>query len=164
MSYVYEAGMPRDQRRRRALAMAALAVVGVLLLVAGVTWFFLRGDDATPAAAPCATATAEQPPPNLIVVNVYNATQRTGLAAQAAGDLRTQSFDIAAIGDDPQDATISDVAEIRHGPAGADAAAVLAKRVRGAQLVADDRTDSTVDLVLGARFSAVVVPPTPTSC
>lgn len=95
---------------------------------------------------------------------MYNSTQRAGLAATTANDLSTHRFQIGSVGDDPLGATISDVAEIRHGAKGKDAAEVLASRVRGARLVVDERSDGFIDLALGQRFSVVTPRPAPSGC
>lgn len=168
MSYVYQAGLPHQQRRRRAFAIVGLLVALVFLVVLTIAVLVLRdrADDsgAVTSATPCRTAEAETPAPSNITVNVYNSTQRTGLAANTAADLRTHRFQIGAVGDDPRGTPIDDVAEIRHGQAGKDAATVLATRVRGARLMADERDEASLDLVLGERFSVVAPRPTPSGC
>lgn len=168
MPYVYEAGLPRAQRRRRAVVLVGLLVAVVLLGVLAILGLVLRDgtkdSGASSAATPCRTAEAETPAPDSIVVNVYNSTQRTGLAATTATDLSTHRFHIGSVGDDPLGAAINDVAEIRHGRKGKDAAEVLKSRVRGARLVVDERSDGSVDLALGQRFSVVTSRSGPSGC
>ncbi|WP_168582446.1 LytR C-terminal domain-containing protein [Gephyromycinifex aptenodytis] len=168
MSYVQQRGLPARVRRRRALLLLALVCTLVLILVLAIAGLLLRKPDpgGTPAtgAQPCPSASAEVPSPDTIVVNVYNSTNRTGLARNTAKDLGTHRFQVGEVGDDPLAASIADVAEIRYGPAGEQAAKVLATRVRGARLVADKRTGTSVDLVLGERFSVVSPRSTATDC
>jgi len=96
--------------------------------------------------------------PSGVTVNVYNSTDRTGLAASAARSLQKQGFKVATIDNDPLAKTILGVAEIRHGPSGLEGAILAAKRLPGARVVKDDRMDASVDIVLGAEFRTVKVP------
>jgi hypothetical protein len=94
--------------------------------------------------------------PSAVTVNVYNATDRQGLAASVAKSLRTQGFKVA---NDPLSKSISGVGEVRRGPTGEAGATLAAARLSGAKVVRDQRTDQTVDMVLGNRFRALSAPP-----
>jgi hypothetical protein len=95
------------------------------------------------------------PTPADVTSNVYNATDRTGLAAATAEELKTRGFVIGTVANDPLGKTITGVAEIRHGPKGADAASLMAFYLPGAKLIDDDRADASIDTVLGAGFMDV---------
>lgn len=97
--------------------------------------------------------------PRAVTVNVYNSTDRAGLAASVAKTLRTQGFKVAEVANDPLGRSISGVGEIRYGRLGAAGATLAATRLSGARLVVDARTDATVDLVLGDKFTVLKVPP-----
>src|SRR6185437_60741 len=74
-----------------------------------------------------------------VTVHVLNATNRQGLAAGARSKLAKAGFVVADIGND--DVPIAGVAEIRYGP--------------GATLIGSARTDSQVEIALGAKFTTV---------
>ncbi|WP_226343745.1 LytR C-terminal domain-containing protein [Agilicoccus flavus] len=154
--YVRVAGRTTEQRRRRraALVLGSLVAFLVLALAVALLWNQRSGDAGRAPAAPAATCTPP-PAPARVSVNVYNATDRAGLAARAATGMKAQGFAVAAVKNDPLERTVKGPAEVRHGPAGAAAAAVVAARVPGAKLVADRRTDAGVDLVLGSAFTTV---------
>jgi len=96
--------------------------------------------------------------PGAVTLNVFNATNRDGLAKSVAKTLRTQGFKIGQVINDPLGKRIVGVGEVRHGKLGAADAALAAKRLPGAKLVLDKRTDDSVDLVLGNRFSSLRAP------
>ena len=78
-------------------------------------------------------------------------------------DLEDRGFKIAAVGNDPQDKTIKDVAHIRYGPAGEESAKLLAQHIKGAKLIQDKRKDDTIDLALGTTWKGFGPIPTPTT-
>ncbi len=110
------------------------------------------------------------PPPPLtseIRVNVYNTTWREGLASQAADALHRRGFVVGDVGNDPIRSFLpDDVAVIRFGPDGLDAAKVLQTHLPGARMQQDERTTKDVDLVLGNGYSTLLrlsqVPKQPT--
>lgn len=99
------------------------------------------------------------PPPPLpgeIDVNVYNTTFRAGLASEVGQQLRDRSFEVGDVGNDPLFAFLpDDVAVIRFGPEGADAADVLLQHIPDARLVEDAREDTSLDLVIGNGYAAL---------
>lgn len=113
----------------------------------------------TPGPTPCVTVTVipadTLPAPADVTTNVYNATDRTGLAAATAEELKARGFVIGTVANDPLGKTITGVAEVRHGPKGADAARLMAFYLPDAKLVDDGRSDASIDTVLGAGFMDV---------
>jgi hypothetical protein len=114
----------------------------------------------TVASASCNAATASRAlTPGGVTVNVYNSTDRNGLAATAASSLQKQGFKVATVDNDPLGKAIPGIGEIRHGPTGLEGATLAAKTLPTAKVVQDDRMDASVDLVLGKTFKSLKVPP-----
>lgn len=168
MGYVRTAGMStaaRRRRRRTALVLTLLLAVLVGILFYAV--FYYQGLEDQPStdtgdttAGPTAPVTAApELTPGEITVNVFNATQRSGLAGTTATALGTYGYTIARFDNDPLGVAVENI-EIRHGADGEDHAQYLRQSLfPEATLVLDQREDSTIDLVLGAGFSEL--PPAP---
>jgi hypothetical protein len=161
VSYVVESGASLARRARRRRALITLAVVALMLFFA--FWYaysYYQGTDKAKAApSPTCTATSTARTPGQITVNVYNATDRTGLAAKTAADVRKRGFKISTVSNDPLQKDVAGAAEVRYGPTGRESAKLVLTLVKGAKAVKDSRTDSSVDLVLGAKFTALAAPP-----
>ncbi|KRF26411.1 MULTISPECIES: LytR C-terminal domain-containing protein [unclassified Phycicoccus] len=161
MSYVVESGSSRARRARRRRALITLGVVALMLFFA--FWYaysyYQDSNKAKAAPAPTCTATSTVKTPAQVTVNVYNATERTGLAAKTAADVRKRGFKISTVSNDPLQRDVKGAAEVRYGPTGASSSKLVLALVKGAKAVKDSRTDSSVDLVLGAKFTALTPPP-----
>ena len=59
---------------------------------------------------------------------------------------------------DPLQRTVTGTAEVRYGKSGAAKAKLVLGLVKGAKPVRDARTDASVDLVLGDKFTALTAP------
>jgi LytR cell envelope-related transcriptional attenuator len=92
------------------------------------------------------------PKPKAITLNVYNSTNRNGLARKTANQLASRGFTIGSVKNDPTTRAVKIPAEVRYGPKGALAARVVVAEVIGARLVKDKRTSTDVDIALGAAF------------
>ena len=142
-------------RLRRALP--ALVFLLVLCGLAGLTWLKVidRVDDR--AAAACGPKPVDS---SKVQVRVYNATAREGLARKIASQLVGRGYVIVATDNDPLSGIrpVDGAAEVRYGPAGARAAALLRRQVPGATVYQDARQDATVDLVLGEQFRRLSTP------
>jgi hypothetical protein len=110
-------------------------------------------------AAPAATSTAV-PQPQAVTVNVYNATDKAGLAARTADELRKRGFTVGQVGNAPAalDKKVPGTVQVISGPAGLGAATLLGSQVASAARSADTRADATVDFVLGDSFAALLDP------
>ena len=161
-------GSSGDGPRRRHPVATALLVLLMLAVLFAATFGAVRllkgGGSDTPAASssspgPCVTTTATPaatlPKPATITVNVYNATSRAGLARSTAKTLKSRGFGIGSVANDPLGKTLTTVAEIRYGAQGKDNALLMRYYVLGATLVLDQRTDTTVDVVLGQTFKSI---------
>jgi len=154
-------------RRRHPVATGILIVLMMLVLF-GATFGavrLLKGDGgASPGASessavPCVSATVTPgtalPKPATVTANVYNATDRAGLARSTARTLRTRGFGIGSVANDPLGKTITTVGEIRYGAKGKDNALLMRYYIVGATLVQDQRNDATVDVALGQKFQGI---------
>ncbi|HEY7858599.1 MAG TPA: LytR C-terminal domain-containing protein [Candidatus Nanopelagicales bacterium] len=150
--------------RSRGTVIALVVVLALVFFAAGAAvTYLLRGNKnaaALPApAASCVTTSARPgvtlPKPGTVSINVYNATNRSGLARRTATTMTGRGFTVGKVANDPLGKTVTGVAELRHGPTGAQNAALLAYYFPGATLVSDGRTDASVDVVLGAKFTIV---------
>lgn len=166
MSYMVEAGASSSRRARRRRAFITLGVVVVLLFSA--FWYaysYFEASSAPKASSPgpgvTCTAQPNAPTPGTTTVNVYNATQRRGLAASTATQVRQRGFLVSTVANDPLQKTVTGTAEVRYGKSGAARGRLVLALVKGAKAVPDARLDASVDLVLGNAFSALAPPPKP---
>lgn len=163
MDYLHESGVSIYRRRRRQRAVITLTCV-ILLLVGTVAYAasYVQGWVGNTAPSAVANAGCTSNPalkPSGVTINVYNASNRTGLAASLARALEKQGFKVATVDNDPLGKTLLGVGEIRAGQSGAAGAVLLAKRLAGARVMQDDRMDASVDVVPGVKFKALRVPP-----
>mgnify|MGYP000141263464 CR=1 FL=1 len=171
----------RPPAKRPVWLIVLLSAVGVLVLFsAGFAAALLTGSEeerptivageeaveATDAPLaepePCETtlvAPAEVlPRPDDVVVNVYNSTNRGGLAGTTAQELSLRGFGINKVENDPLGVSLRGVGEIRYGPNGADNARLLQFFFPDAVLVEDNRGGPRVDISLGRGFESLEEP------
>ena len=164
----------RTKRRRRTVA-AALG--GLLILGVGAYGLvnLVTAPTQTAAAAACKAGSAHAlaSPAELPVaaaggagssagagapkftLNVYNSTQRQGLAAHTAAELKQRGFAIGQVTNDPLKENLTVSAQVRGAVSQTAELHEVAAEVPGAQIKTDGRTDPSVDLVLGAGFSVL---------
>ena len=163
MSYVVEAGASRSRRARRRRALITLGVVALMLFFAFWYAYSYYEDSKSPRASASptctATATSTAKTPSQVTVNVYNATDRSGLAAKTASDVRKRGFKVSAVSNDPLQKDVTVAAEVRYGTTGTSSAKLVMALVKGSKAIKDSRADSSVDLVLGAKFKALTAAP-----
>jgi hypothetical protein len=132
-----EASVNHRRRHRRTtitLTAAAVLMLGTFAFAAAYYQGWI-GDKSSPtkpranssncqkgASGQAATAKA-------VTINVYNATDRQGLAATVAKSLRTQGFKVGKVANDPLSKSIGGVGEVRRGPAGEASATLAAARL-----------------------------------
>jgi len=162
----------RTRRRRRVLAVAlgGLLLVGVgayglVNLVTApdqTTAAACRAADEAPgsaaqlqqAAAGTAASAAAGTAPKF-TLNVYNSTNRHGLAANTAAQLKQRGFVIGQVTNDPLKANVSVAAQVRGSKSQEAELHSVAAEVPGAQIQTDGRNDPSVDLVLGTAFTSL---------
>jgi hypothetical protein len=174
MSTGYIDEPPTWRLRKRHRQQITLVLVLLLLLATGAVGYAVYSgaiggpEEVNLAKLPPCGPVVKAPAPEKVHVNVYNATQRDGLAAKTANALALRSFAVGKYANDPKSERVTGVAIIRYGPKGSAAAKVLALHVAGAKMVNDKRKGAGVDLVLGAKYkslkplAAVTATPTPT--
>lgn len=165
--YVYESGMSTKRRRQR---RTAITLVLTLLLLFGAFWWawsYIRDEidaDATP------TPTDTEVPegcidPKDVTINVYNATNRAGLARTSADALQAAGFTIGDVANDPEDKDIEDFAELRFGPAAeVPATAFLDHYGQPVTLTPVERDGTSLDVVLGDAFDGFAEFPEDPAC
>jgi LytR cell envelope-related transcriptional attenuator len=167
VSHVVESAASRRHRRNRRTAIILVVLVVVL---AGAFYYAAQyfNRPSTPAASsdcPTGDFTAGGPAalsPGQVTVNVYNATNRNGLAAATAKDVKARGFVTGQVTNDPLKKKVDAPAEVRFGPNGKAGSELVAKLVEGAVPTQDTRADASVDLVIGNGFKALAAAPTPT--
>jgi hypothetical protein len=160
----------RHKHERQAVVfgvlIAALAVAGlsaVAIFTGGIEAPFSRPfTTRAPSAAPSVVPPPCPPDGTLPVayaqvqVQVLNATDRSGLAADTAAALTARGFSVVGTGNSPS--PVMGVARVSFGAAGVPAAYTLAAHVQGAVLVLDNRQDATVDLAVGSEWVSLLDP------
>ncbi|NXY97763.1 LytR C-terminal domain-containing protein [Streptomyces sp. BR123] len=173
--------LSRPRRRRRIVFTLLGAVLGLAVLAYGSLQLIhvFRGDGdgrgkrgtaaencpsakpkpgAVPAGAPSAGAAPAVvlPKPGDITVNVYNATQRAGLAKAVGDELKKRGFTVGQVGNAPADFDKKVPGTgILLGSAKTDKAvySVLGTQIDGDTLQNDAREGGDVDLILGDAFT-----------
>ncbi|WP_236053542.1 MULTISPECIES: LytR C-terminal domain-containing protein [Streptomyces] len=160
---------PRRRGRRVAAVVASVAVLGLIgwgtLQLIDV---FTGGDNPTVTGrtADCRTKTEAAPAvqvrnlpkPGRITVNVYNATQRTGLAKKTADELKKRGFRIGAVGNATKqyDRKVKGTGLLLGSPAAQDTSLrVLGTQLAGARSRADGRKGADLDLIIGDGFTGL---------
>ncbi|HWD80547.1 MAG TPA: LytR C-terminal domain-containing protein [Kribbella sp.] len=93
--------------------------------------------------------------PKQVVLNVYNGGARAGSAGRVADVLKKRGFNIDKVANEPK-GDKTDVVALRGASTTAPEMLLVAGQLnQRAQLIADGRTDHTVDLVIGAGFGSV---------
>jgi hypothetical protein len=161
----------RTKRRRKTLG---IVLGGLLILGVGAYGLvnLVTAPEQNTAAAACKAGSARAlaaaaPAPMAAVgsgasagaakftLNVYNSTQRHGLAATTAAQLKSRGFVIGQVTNDPLKANVSISAQVRGAKSQAAEERQVAAEVPGAQIQTDGRTDPSVDLVLGSGFTSL---------
>ena len=165
--YTTEAeGSVRARRRRRSLITLAVVVLG-LFFAFWYAWSYYQADTEARASRPpaptCVSLDPDAITPEKVKVNVYNASDRNGLAGSVSKDLEERGFVVDKVANDPTDRKPPSVAEVRHGPSGATQAELVATALpKGTKLVNDKRKSATVDVALGAKYTRLAPVPTAT--
>jgi hypothetical protein len=148
----------RARRQRRSLLVIGTVLLGLFF----VFWYALSyyqaesSPGSRDSAPTCRPYDPDAVTPEQTTVNVYNATNRNGLAASVSKALAARGFVIDKVANDPSKRKAPVVAEVRHGPGGkAQAQLLLSTLPKGATAVADKRKGAVVDVALGAKFTTL---------
>ena len=170
MSHVVESAASRRHRRNR---RAAIILVILVAALAGAFYYAASymNRPSIPAASACPTseptagtpAPPAPPAPGQVTVNIYNATNRAGLAADTAKNVKARGFVIGAVSNDPAKKKIDGVGEVRFGPNGKAGAELVVALLNGVTPQQDTRADASVDLVIGNGYKELNPAPTTTS-
>jgi hypothetical protein len=136
-----------------------LVLVG---FVVAATWYGWRaltepvgstGSVGEIVGVPCAPVGTEPlPETRFVELNVFNGTDRNGLASKAARDLRNRGFVILEIGNAETEDFQTGVALVRGSLAAQSEAVVLLGLLPGAEFRPDNRPDTSLDIILGSKY------------
>jgi hypothetical protein len=177
-SAISSSGEGGDVRSKRWRRTRSLVLLSLLMLASVVVWVRVFQEvptidqtvGCTPAAQIKGAVTvgyhdldAVGPlPPSQVPVRVLNASDLRGAAGLMTAELAKLGFPTAApAGDDPAYplGNMTCVGQIRFGAQGAAGARLLSMLVPCAQLVRDNRQDTSVDFAIGTNFNGLVVNP-----
>jgi len=91
-------------------------------------------------------------------LNVFNSTDRSSLAARTAAQLQSRGFVIDMVSNDPLKSNLAIPAQVWGAKTEMSELRTVAAEVPGAQIMTDNRMDPSVDLILGAGFTALAKP------
>ncbi|KOU45127.1 MULTISPECIES: LytR C-terminal domain-containing protein [Streptomyces] len=164
----------RRPRKRRRLVLAGVGAVVALSLAGWGTLqlidVFTGGDKsaaaaghkrACPTVKPAVAPAKALPKPAAVKVNVYNATTRSGLAKDAAEELKKRGFAIGEVGNASKeyDKKVPGTGVLLGAPAAKNGGfTVLGTQLAGAVEKTDTRKTGEIDLILGTKFKAFSTP------
>ncbi|CAM5516086.1 LytR cell envelope-related transcriptional attenuator [Streptomyces sp. LaPpAH-199] len=164
----------RRPRKRRRLVLAGVGAVVALGLAGWGTLqlidVFTGGDKsaaaaghkrACPTVKPAVAPAKALPKPAAVKVNVYNATTRSGLAKDAAEELKKRGFAIGEVGNASKeyDKKVPGTGVLLGAPAAKNGGfTVLGTQLAGAVEKTDARKTGEIDLILGTKFKAFSTP------
>jgi hypothetical protein len=159
----------RNRKRRRRRRTVAGALSGLLVVGIGAYGLvnLVTAPEQNASAAACKQGAAQeraareqaraaaQATSAQFTLNVYNSTDRKGLAARTAAQLKARGFAIGQVTNDPLKSKLTVSAQVRGSTASGIELHEVAAEVPGAQIQTDSRNDPSIDLVLGGSFSAL---------
>lgn len=150
--------------RRRVLHGVVLVLLIGLIIAAIITALaIINGRLKIPAAEPadetvssCPAGTFDYTPHDKINLNVYNSTNRPGLARSVADEFVGRKFVVGAVAN--IEAGYRGIAAVVSGAAGQSAALSVQRNLPGSDYFQDGRTDGSVDVVLAQDYKALAPP------
>jgi hypothetical protein len=155
---------PTERHLHRRILHGVVLTLLVALLGAAVLAALAvsRGDLQVPGWGPrtqepitCPSGTYKYPANKSFVTNVYNSTTEGGLARQASEALANRAYKIGEVGSKRIN-YYGLTAIIVSGPKGEANAMNLQRNIADTEYVADDRTDTSVDVIVGSQYKALV--------
>lgn len=153
----------RMRRRRRRRVTAFVTFPAVLIATAGVGSAAGMGWLDGPPKVTCQPTVVPAPARASFVVNVLNASGRSGVAGPVHVELAKRGFRAGRLGNDTELRAVTPAGEIRYGRRGYDQALLVQQQVPGARMVElTERFDTSVDVVVGTEFTGLAPrPPRP---
>jgi len=155
---------PSERFLRRRIFHGVVLTLLVALLAAAVVLALAvsRGDLQIPGWGPrtqepitCPSSTYKYPANNSFKTNVYNSTTVGGLARQASDALAKRGYKIGEVGSKRVN-YYGLTAVIVSGPKGEANAMNLQRNIAHTEYVSDDRTDTSVDVIVGSQYKTLV--------
>lgn len=150
----------RNERRKRIVSLSAIAL-GIFLIGYATGYLINRpvfvpveNADPTPCITLAIFPSEFVPTPNQVEVRVLNGSKRVGVAGITGEVLESAGFKVLEVGNLGAD-NVEVAAEIRYGKKSKNAALLLQAYIVNAVLVQDDRTDKSIEVVVGQGFESV---------
>ncbi|CAN7207489.1 LytR C-terminal domain-containing protein [Arthrobacter sp. LjRoot14] len=154
---------PVRLRRRILHGVVLVLLVGLIISAIIVALAIMNGQIKIPtaersqsAASACPATTFDYTPNEKVSLNVYNATNRPGLARSVADEFLARKFAVAAV--DNTQSGYRGVAAVVSGAAGQSAAFSVQRNLPKSDYFQDGRSDGSVDVVLTSEFKELVAP------
>ena len=150
----------RNERRKRILSLSAVAFSIFLIgyaagyLINRPVFVPVENADPTPCITLALFPIEFVPKPSEVKVRVLNGSKRVGVAGITGEVLESAGFKVLEVGNLGAD-NIEEAAEIRYGKKSKNAALLLQAYIVNAVLVLDNRTDKSIDVVVGQGFESV---------
>ncbi|MFF0266426.1 LytR C-terminal domain-containing protein [Kribbella sp. NPDC004536] len=148
---------PQPRPHSRIRWRTPITMVILLGILAGGGWWGWKSLISSSAEPTCTEQklTNNRLLPKQVVLNVYNGGARAGSAGRVADALKKRGFNIDKVANEPK-GDKTDIVALRGATATAPEMLLVAGQLnQKAQMIADGRTDHTVDLVIGAGFGSV---------
>lgn len=132
--------------------LAVFALVFVVVALVKDSQSGAGGVQGCPAGWPLADVSLREAKD--VKINVYNGSDKSGLANAVADDFTNRKFQVKKSGNDPQKRSVDEVAVLRYGPKGVGSAHLLRAYFLNEAVNEYDpkRADDVVDVVLGGSF------------
>lgn len=146
---------PQPRPRRRVHWQTPVTLLVLLGILVGGAWWGWNSLTESTAEPPC----VEQKLPNgrmvpkQVVVNVYNGGAKPGTAAVTAAELKRRGFNIGKVANEPNGDKVATVAVRGVGKKAPELLLVAGQLHQKAPVVADERDDHTVDLIVGRGYT-----------
>lgn len=148
----------RRLRHGVVLGLLVVLLTAAVFVALGISRGDIRIAALEPDPVPTSTCPAgpfEYQDPAAITVNVFNSTRVSGLAGSTANVLAERAFTVGAV--DNRDVNREGMtAIVASGPAGYANAFTLQRTIPNTVYIEDERTDESVDVVLGSGFENLV--------
>lgn len=154
---------PVRLRRRILHGVVLVLLVGLIISAIIVALAIMNGQIKIPTAersqsavSACPATTFDYTPNEKVSLNVYNATNRPGLARSVADEFLARKFAVAAV--DNTQSAYKGVAAVVSGAAGQSAAFSVQRNLPKSDYFQDGRADGSVDVILTTDFKELVAP------